>query len=129
MAEAGTGPLGSADLAALESTLLPSLERHHLRLLAHCLRTLQQVAGGRCGPVPPRDALAAWISGQPSLAGDDGFQAAFLQQLETGALQLEALATGCGCDPHALELGDLITWAEAEARGRLDLPLKPSPPG
>ena len=32
------------ELAELESTLLPALERHHLRLLAHGLRTFQTVA-------------------------------------------------------------------------------------
>ena len=36
--------LSEADLSELESTLLPAFERHHLRLLAHSLRCLQQAA-------------------------------------------------------------------------------------
>ena len=39
--------LSEQDLGELESTLLPALERHHLRLLAHSLRCLQQAAEGR----------------------------------------------------------------------------------
>ena len=38
--------LSEHDLQELESSLLPALERHHLRLLAHSLRCLQQAAAG-----------------------------------------------------------------------------------
>jgi hypothetical protein len=41
--------LDPQELNLLDSTLLPSLERHHLRLLAHGLRTLQAAAGRRQG--------------------------------------------------------------------------------
>jgi len=34
----GSGPLSRADAEQIEATLLPNLDRHHLRLLAHCLR-------------------------------------------------------------------------------------------
>lgn len=120
-----TGPLTPAELAQLEATLLPALERHHLRLLAHCLRTLQQIAGRRGGPLPDAVALRAWISGQPPLEGDRSFQQAFLAQLQAAALQLETLAAALGVEPLALELPDLISKAEAQARRRLDL----TPPG
>ncbi|MCT0219241.1 hypothetical protein KQ304_09560 [Synechococcus sp. CS-1329] len=129
MTEAQAGPLASTDLATLEATLLPSLERHHLRLLAHCLRTLQQVAGSRWGPLPARPALVAWVAQQGGAAADPGFQQAFLTQLERGALQLQTLATSRGCDPLALDISDLIVWAEAEARARLNLANPAPPPG
>jgi hypothetical protein len=129
MAEAQAGPLTSPDVALLEATLLPSLERHHLRLLAHCLRTLQQVAGSRAGPLPPRSALLTWIAQQGGAAADPQFQRAFLTQLERGALQLKELAASQGCEPLALEIGDLIAWTEAEARARLSLASPAPPPG
>lgn len=112
----------ASELAELESTLLPALERHHLRLLAHGLRTFQAVAGRRLGPLPTSDALAAWASGQPQLAGDPGFAATFLQQLAGLGDQLELIAARRGCDPLGLELADLITWAEHQAQERLELP-------
>lgn len=112
----------ASELAELESTLLPALERHHLRLLAHGLRTFQAVAGRRQGPLPPRDALAAWASGHPQLAGDPGFTTTLLHQLAGLGDQLESIAAGRGCDPLALDLADLITWAEDQAQERLELP-------
>ena len=111
----------ASELAALESTLLPALERHHLRLLAHGLRTFQSVAGLRQGPLPASDALAVWASGQPQLAGDPGFAATFLDQLAGLGEQLESIAARRGCAPLALELPDLIRWAEQQAQERLEL--------
>jgi hypothetical protein len=129
MAEPQAGPLASDDLAAIEATLLPSLERHHLRLLAHCLRTLQEAAGSRCGPLPPRPALLAWVARHGALAADPDFQQVFLNQLECGALQLQELAISLDCEPLSLEIGDLIAGAEAAARTRLNLATPVQPPG
>ena len=41
------GPLSRADAEQIEATLLPNLDRHHLRLLAHCLRSFQVIANPR----------------------------------------------------------------------------------
>ena len=57
--------LSQAELAELEASLLPALERHHLRLLAHSLRSLQAAAGRRSGPLPERAVLLAWALAQP----------------------------------------------------------------
>jgi hypothetical protein len=118
----------ASELAELEATLLPALERHHLRLLAHGLRTLQAAAGERQGPIPPPQTLAAWAARQPQLLGDPGFSATFLDQLAGLAEQLEAIAQERGCAPLALELADLITWAQRQAQDRLAPPVPLTPP-
>ena len=111
----------ASELAELEATLLPALERHHLRLLAHGLRTFQAVAGRRQGPLPAGDALAVWATSQPQLAGDPGFAATFLDQLAGLGDQLESIAVRRGSEPLSLELADLIGWAEHQAQERLEL--------
>ena len=111
----------ASELAELEATLLPALERHHLRLLAHGLRTFQSVAGRRQGPLPAIDALAVWATSQPQLAGDPGFAATFLDQLAGLGEQLESIAVRWDREPLALELADLIRWAEQQAQERLEL--------
>lgn len=114
-----SGPLTAAELAELESTLLPALERHHLRLLAHGLRTLQAIAGQRSGPVPGNQAIAAWVGQQPAIASDPAFQQAFAGQLEGIAAQLKHLASSQNREPLALELADLCAWAMQQANQRL----------
>lgn len=121
---AGTGPLSAAELDQLEATLLPALERHHLRLLAHSLRTLQQVAAASPAPgpgvLPDQAAIEGWLHRQAGLTEDDDFRLALSQQLLTTGRQLEQLASGVG-RRSALELGldDLIGWATRQADQRL----------
>ena len=106
------GPLSAAELAELEATLLPALERHHLRLLAHSLRSLQAIAAHQpAGALPDHDVMRAWASQQPALADAPCFQAVLVEQLEAAGRQLQQLATTLGRSPLALELGDLIAAA------------------
>ena len=105
-------PLSAAELAELEATLLPTLERHHLRLLAHSLRCLQAIATHQpAGALPGHDAICAWASQQPALADAPCFQAVLVEQLEAAGRQLQQLATTLNRAPLALELGDLIAAA------------------
>jgi hypothetical protein len=130
MAEAG--PLSHDDLALLEATLLPALERHHLRLLAHSLRSLQEIAGRRDGPVPSQGERERWVDHHPVVAGDPGFRQAFLMELDRAARQLDALAGALGRSPLSLQLDDLITWVDGLARARITAPTpqpgSPEPP-
>jgi hypothetical protein len=105
--------LANDELQQLEATLLPTLERHHLRLLAHGLRSLQAAAGRRSGAPPAAEAIAAWLMRQPGYDHDPGFTHAFLTQLEALRAQLEVIAAGCGREPLALDLDDLCRWATA----------------
>jgi hypothetical protein len=116
---AGTGPLSAEEMSGLESTLLPALERHHLRLLAHGLRTLQAIAGRRSGQPPGPEAIADWGCRQPPLADDPVFQQVLVEQLGNIAGQLIATAASRDCDPLALSLDDLGHWAVQQADRRL----------
>ena len=105
-------PLTPAELADLEATLLPALERHHLRLLAHGLRTLQEIAARQpTGAMPDHGAIRTWASQQPALAEDPCFQAVLVEQLEATGRQLQQLALPLGRAALDLELGDLIAAA------------------
>ncbi|MCP9810096.1 hypothetical protein KBY58_11695 [Cyanobium sp. HWJ4-Hawea] len=120
-------PLSLAELAELEATLLPALERHQLRLLAHGLSTLQTISGRRDGPVPNRDAIEAWALKQPACAGDASFAGALAEQLLLTADQLQRIrefhknstdALG-GEGALELELAELCSWAQHQANQRL----------
>jgi hypothetical protein len=121
---AADGPLSPAELAELESTLLPALERHHLRLLAHGLRTLQAIAaadGAQHGSdeLPDRSAIRRWAADQPPIAQDRAFIEVLSSQLESAGRQLEQLAAELGRPPLSLELRDLIAWARNQANQRI----------
>lgn len=126
--------LSESELRTLESTLLPALERHHLRLLAHGLRTLQTVAGAS-GVLPSREALAVWAATQAAIADDPGFREAFIDQMLGLGVQLESIAAGAARaeapsprGPLDLDLDDLVRWARAQADRRLNGAEPASPP-
>jgi hypothetical protein len=110
------GPLNPAELAALDAALLPSRERHQLRLLAHGLRTLQQIAGRRAGPPPQLAAIQAWARQQPSIGDDETFVSAFSIQLQVAGQQLSQLAGDRPGGALALELSELINAAQRQSQ-------------
>ena len=115
-----TSPLSTAEVDRLDATLLPALERHHLRLLAHALRTLQQVQRHTHSPhLPEPAAIAQWLLEQPGLIQDPDFCGQLALQLHGAGRQLEALASQHGVTPLELELEALISWARDQADRRL----------
>lgn len=122
------GPLSPSELDQLEATLLPALERHHLRLLAHALRTLQEVQ--RCSGEPHLPAQASieqWLLAQPSLSDAPDFGRQLAAQLTRAGHQLEQLAQQHGVAPLELELDALIAWARQQADQRLANPPPATP--
>lgn len=113
--------LSPEDLALLESSLLPALERHYLRLLAHGLRTFQAIAATGASPLglPDRAQIQAWAASQPSMADDPAFQEAFLEQLLRLVDPLEEIASRHQQPPLTLQLPQLVAWAKEQADGRL----------
>ena len=120
--------LSPADLQLLESSLLPALERHHLRLLAHSLRCLQQAACGAQNP-PSESQLHAWADAQPSLSADASFIPVLLEQLNKALLQLEQIASWRGLPAMALTMTDLLAWGQAQADQRLGVTQAAPPAG
>jgi hypothetical protein len=106
------------ELAGLESTLLPALERHHLRLLAHGLRTLQQIAGRSHGEPPTGEDIRRWVLEQEATAEDHPFAEAFSAQMLSVAQQLSTIA-GPSRQALDLELHELEHWARQQADCRL----------
>ena len=116
--------LSEHDLQELESTLLPALERHHLRLLAHSLRCLQQAAQGG-NAIPAQAGLMSWAEQQPNLAVDPTFIPVLVEQLAKAAVQLEAIGLKFHKAPLALEISDLVRWGQQQADQRLGDTFKP----
>ena len=116
MADASLGGgLSAAEASQLEAVPLPALQRQHLRLLAHSLRSLQAAASSSHGPMPSRAKLLSWAASQPALKHDTAFQALLVDQLIGAGVQLQDLAAhhGLGEDPLSISLEQLIEAAIA----------------
>ena len=107
-----------ATIERIDSTLLPQLDRHHLRVLSHCLDSFQAMAApGSTGTIPDEDERRRWCQQQPLVADDPAFLNTLLLQFNAAADQLDQLALELGKPPLALTLDDLISATEARCRG------------
>ena len=115
-----SGPLDRQQIERIDATLLPVVDRHLLRLQAHCLATFQQIAmPQQQDPLPTRDRWQDWCDGQPQLANDAEFREQLMMQFTVIASQLEELASQLQLTPLELKLKDLINNAETSSRQRL----------
>ena len=103
-------------IARIDATLLPQLDRHHLRLLYHCLDSFRAMAGEGGDQLPNLHQRRQWCEQQPVVASDPDFVKHLLLQFDSAAEQLDALADRCNKQPLALTLDDLIRDAEDRAR-------------
>ena len=103
-------------IARIDATLLPQLDRHHLRLLAHCLASFRMMAPDLDGALQNAALRRQWCEQQPVLADDPEFLTLLLDQLNNAAQQLEEVADTCSKAPLALSLDDLIAAAERRCR-------------
>ena len=107
-----------ATIERIDATLLPQLDRHHLRVLSHCLDSFQTMAAPeRTGAIPDENQRRLWCQQQPVVAEDPTFLHTLLLQLDAAAEQLDQLAIELGKPPLALTLDDLISASEARCRG------------
>ena len=115
-----SGPLDRQQIERIDATLLPAVDRHLLRLQAHCLTTFQQIAmPQQQGPLPTSDRWQDWCEDQPQLASDAQFREQLMMQFTMIASQLEELASQLQLSPLELKLNDLINNAETTSRQRL----------
>ena len=103
-------------IARIDATLLPQLDRHHLRLLAHCLASFRTMATDLNGALPNASLRQQWCEQQPVVADDPQFLILLLNQLNNAADQLEEMADDCSKAPLELSLDDLIAAAERRCR-------------
>jgi len=117
---ADSSPLDRPQIERIDATLLPAVDRHLLRLQAHCLATFQQIAMPlKQGPLPTRARWQDWCDDQPQLASDEEFREQLMMQFTVIASQLEELANQLELTPLELKLNDLINNAETNSRQRL----------
>ena len=110
--------IDKATIERIDSTLLPQLDRHHLRVLSHCLDSFQSMAApGGTRAIPDENQRRRWCQQQPVVAEDAAFLDTLLLQLNSAAEQLDQLALELDKPPLALTLDDLINAAEARCRG------------
>ena len=107
-------PLSSDDINFIATTSLSLREKHHLRMLLHCLECFKSMSKGKEeGLIPGKDVWLEWCLENPIMFKDDDFVQVLFEQFSGAAIQLERVAIALKVAPLDLTLIDLIEVYEA----------------
>tara|TARA_B100000579_G_scaffold218188_1_gene178446 strand:+ start:757 stop:1119 length:363 start_codon:yes stop_codon:yes gene_type:complete len=102
-------PLSKEDINLISVTNLSASEKHHLRMLAHCLHCFKSMSKeNEDGLIPAKEEWLEWCLKNPIMLKDDEFVQVMFEQLYGAAIQLEKLSNDLKVAPLDLTLRDLI---------------------
>ena len=102
-------PLTLEDLKLIELTNLSVLEKHHIRMLSHCLGCFQSMSSKNPeGSIPDKEIWMEWCLARPEMLNDDEFIHVLFEQFAGAAVQLEKLSNVFKVPPLELTLQDLM---------------------
>ena len=107
-------PLTRKDINLIAMTNLSVNEKHHLRMLAHCLECFKSMRkDNEKGLLPVKEEWLEWCLKNPIMLKDDDFVQVMFEQFSGAAIQLERLSKDLEVAPLDLTLRNLIEAYES----------------
>ena len=91
---------------------LPIMQKHHLRILAHCLQILKIINVDNSLEHQNKNLLREWCDNQSKKFEDKKFSDLFYEQLESATKKLSTFSKKIGKSIEDLEIVDLILLVE-----------------
>jgi hypothetical protein len=102
-------PLSKEDINLIALTNLSVSQKHHLRMLAHCLHCFKSMNKEHSGGLlPVKEEWLEWCLKNPIMLKDDEFVHVMFEQFSGAAIQLERLSNDLKIPPLDLTLKNLI---------------------
>ena len=111
---AQNSPVSNEDVNLIAMTNLSVREKHHLRMLAHCLQCFKSMSKKNAeGLIPLKEEWLEWCLKNPIMMKDDEFVQVMFEQFSGAAVQLEKLSKRLKVAPLDLTLRNLIEAYQA----------------
>ena len=107
-----SNPLNIETIQEIDNLDLPIMQKHHLRILAHCLQILKNITVSDSSELCDKNLLREWCDNQSKKFDDKKFSDLFYQQLESTAKKLNAFSQSIGKNIDDLEIDDLVKLIE-----------------
>ncbi len=101
-------PLNIQNIQEIDNLDLPIMQKHHLRILAHCLQILKILNSDNSLEYQSKNTLREWCDNQSEKFDDKKFSDLFYQQLESTSKKLSIFSKKIGKSIEDLEIDDLI---------------------
>ena len=91
---------------------LPTMQKHHVRILAHCLQILKIINLDNSLEYQNKNPLREWCDNQSKKFDDKKFSDLFYEQLESTSRKLNTFSKTIGKNIEDLEIDDLVLLVE-----------------
>ena len=107
-----SNPLNMETIKEIDNLDLPIMQKHHLRILAHCLQILKIINADNSFEYQNKNPLREWCDNQSNKFNDKKFSDIFYEQLESTAKKLKIFSQKIGKNIEDLQINDLVLLVE-----------------
>jgi len=107
-----SNPLKMQTIQEIDNLDLPIMQKHHLRILAHCLQILKNINADNSFEYQNKNLLREWCDTQSKKFDDKKFSDLFYEQLESTSKKLNTFSKKIGKNIGDLEIDDLVRLIE-----------------
>ena len=107
-----SNPLSDAMVKNIEQLNLPIIQKHHIRLLAHCLEIFKEISKDEVSFFEENECLREWCEKQSEKFNDQNFNTLFYEQMSSAAKKLNYFSKSIEKNYRELDLEDLTTLVE-----------------
>tara|TARA_Y100001968_G_scaffold333107_1_gene394166 strand:- start:1866 stop:2228 length:363 start_codon:yes stop_codon:yes gene_type:complete len=109
-------PINVNQIKLIDQLNLSMIEKHHLRLLIHCLQSFKEMPNKESlKKLPSQKEQLEWCISHPKLSQDKEFIQTLLSQFASAGTYLEEIANSLKIPPMELTFQDLINDAMTRA--------------
>ena len=106
-----SSPLRDEVVKNIDQLNLPIIQKHHVRLLAHCLEIFKEISKEDIYLIE-EELLQEWCEKQSQQFNDESFNQLFYEQMSSAAKKLNSFSQSIEKSFKELNLDDLITLVE-----------------
>jgi len=107
-----SNPLNIQTIQEIDNLDLPIMQKHHVRILAHCLQILKIINSKNSFEYQNKNPLREWCDNQSKKFDDKKFSELFYEQLESTSKKLNTFSLRIGKNIEDLEIDDLVLLVE-----------------
>ena len=104
--------INTETIQEIDNLDLPIMQKHHLRILAHCLQILKIINANNSLEHQNKNLLREWCDNQSKKFDDKKFSDLFYEQLESTSKKLTTFSKKIGKRIEDLEIVDLVLLVE-----------------
>ena len=107
-----SSPISDEIVKNIDQLNLSIIQKHHIRLLAHCLEVLKEIAEDDITLFEEDKLLREWCDRQSEKFNDENFNQLFYEQMSSAAKKLNSFSQTVEKKFKELDLEDLVTLVE-----------------